>query len=164
MDSKEGFDIVKMAITVLLLVLLIGAALSVFYMLTDKTNDYVKSMSKANNSVNMDKFREMGDMCKNEEYVLVTVVASAIQEFKDDDLLYIRVVGAGNDIVYTYDGVNLSSLFQGTTTTTTTVKSSVPTSMCAKQLLQYTDKRCKVEVDDLTEQGFDMSGITITIQ
>ena len=80
MNAKEGTDLVKMSITVLMLILLIGAVLGLWYMLSDKTNDYVRHMNEASASVNMDKFRELEDMSKtNADGVLTSVVSAALQ-------------------------------------------------------------------------------------
>lgn len=149
MNSKEGTDLVKASIVVLLIVLVLGATLALFYLMSDKTNDYVRSMNKATTSVNMDKFRELQDMSQQRsDGVLTSVVAASMQEFKDDDLLYIQVICPdGKVIVYTYDSVDVSAGLSGSYETVT---STTPTVDCTKKLLQYTDKRCLVTVVENT--------------
>lgn len=145
MNSKEGTDLVKASIIILLIVLVLGATLALFYLMSDKTNDYVRSMNKATTSVNMDKFRELQDMSQQRsDGVLTSVVAASLQEFKDDDLLYIQVICPDKSvIVYTYDSVDVSAGLSGSYET---VVSVTPTVDCTKKLLQYTDKRCFVTV------------------
>ena len=133
MNAKEGTDLVKMSITALMLVLLIGAVLGLWYMLSDKTNDYVRHMNEASASVNMDKFRELEDMSKtNADGVLTSVVSAALQEFRDDDLLYIYTIVPNHDkpIIYTYETTDVSNSFN--VANCTLDRSTTPTVHCSK--------------------------------
>ena len=164
MNAKEGTDLVKMSITALMLVLLIGAVLGLWYMLSDKTNDYVRHMNEASASVNMDKFRELEDMSKtNADGVLTSVVSAALQEFRDDDLLYIYTIVPNHDkpIIYTYETTDVSNSFN--VANCTLDRSTPPTVHCAKLLLQYTDQRCTVEVQDVVANDLNFVGLIIKV-
>ena len=164
MNTQEGTDLVKMSITALMLVMLIGAVLGLWYMLSDKTNDYVRHMNEASASVNMDKFRELEDMAKtNADGVLTSVVSAALQEFRDDDLLYIYTVVPNHSkpIIYTYETTDVSNSFN--VSNCTLYRSTTPTVHCAKLLLQYTDKRCTVEVQDITDNAMNFVGLIIKV-
>lgn len=182
MKSQEGIDMVKMSIICLLLVLVIGAAIGLFYMLSDKTNDFTRSMNNASHSVNMDKMFELADMSSDvdKNYPTAATVAMTVQEFDGDDLLYLLVkypttksdtgeVDNSNYKLFCYSGCAGANF--GDKTVSASDCYTDPTVMCAKELLKSTDKYCLVtikqykadytETTDRTEADFTALEFTV---
>ena len=61
MRNNEPIDLAKAAIGIMLLCLLIGATVSFFYMIYDKTDERIDSMQKAATSSNMERLYELQD-------------------------------------------------------------------------------------------------------
>lgn len=153
MKSQEGIDMVKMSIICLLLVLVIGAAIGLFYMLSDKTNDFARSMNNASQSVNMDKMYDLADMSSgtDKHYPTAATVAMSVQEFDGDDLLYLLVTDATDanaKKLFCYSGCAGANF--GTNTVSDSDCYTEPTVMCAKELLKYTDRKCEVKIKQYT--------------
>ena len=173
MNVREGIDITKMAISAMLLVLVIGAALSLWYMLEDHHSGLQTDLDRASNSASMEKLYELRDMSetakndnKPDKYPLVSNVANAISEFNENSLLFIYIedeedsilndAGTVTGATYTYKGVTLNTM--------PNVHMSVtPTTQAVKLLLRYSKYRCKFEIVDYTYKNLTYTGIKIRI-
>lgn len=173
MNVREGIDITKMAISVMLLVLVIGAGLSMWYMMEDHQSDLQSKMNKASSSAAMEKLYELRDISdsakadnKPEHYPLVSNVANAINEFNEDSLLFVYVqdeqqtivsdTGTDEGVTYTYKGVVLAGR--------PNVKQSVtPTTDVLKLLLRYSKYRCRFEIIDYKYDELTYTGLQIFI-
>ena len=173
MNVREGIDITKMAISVMLLVLVIGAGLSMWYMMEDHQSKLQRKMNKASSSAAMEKLYELRDISdsakadnKPEHYPLVSNVANAINEFNEDSLLFVYVkdeqqtivpdTGADVGVTYTYEDVVLNNM--------PNVKQSVtPTTDVLKLLLRYSKYRCKFEIVDYTYDKLTYTGLKVFI-
>ena len=71
MRNNEPIDLAKAAIGIMLLCLLIGATVSFFYMIYDKTDERIDSMQKAATSSNMERLYELQDS-RHRRYVWVS--------------------------------------------------------------------------------------------
>lgn len=166
MNNQEGIDMVKMSIIILLLVLVIGAVLSLFYLMSNSHYKTVKSMEDAAKSSSMERLYELHDLSfgSKDTHPLVTNVASVLSEFDETDLLYVLVSYKDTDdsskvYIYTYEGVALTAV----PAEATTVKSNSPTSMAYKKLLQFSDRRCSVSLNETTYVSSKMFSVNINI-
>ena len=160
MNNQEGIDMVKMSIIILLLVLVIGAVLSLFYLLSNSHYKTVKSMENATKSSSMERLYELHDLSfgSKDTHPLVTNVASVLSEFDETDLLYVLVSYKDTDdssevYIYTYEGVALTAVPEGATT----IQSNSPTSMAYKKLLQFSDRRCSVSLNETSSKMFSVN-------
>lgn len=166
MNNQEGIDMVKMSIIILLLVLVIGAVLSLFYLMSNSHYKTVKSVENAAKSSSMERLYELHDLSfgSKDTHPLVTNVASVLSEFDETDLLYILVsykdtADVNKCYIYTYEGVSLTSVPHGAVVST----SNSPTSMAYKKLLQFSDRRCSVTLDEATYVSSKLFSVNINI-
>lgn len=187
MNTKEPFDLAKMAITLLLVCLVVGATTGFFYMLYDNTDKRIDDMEKATESASMDRIYDLVQQYESNKgdfdaYPLVTNVVSALTEFQESDLLYVAVdisqgqvhhVGADDVYAFTYTGTNLTTVVPNAALTFTTVQSDIPVTDASKLLLPYSNCRCEIYlyrydtstgqvVDGLTNTG-GMTGIYVVV-
>ena len=160
MNNQEGIDMVKMSIIILLLVLVIGAVLSLFYLMSNSHYKTVKSIENATKSSSMERLYELNDLSfgSKDTHPLVTNVASVLSEFDETDLLYILINYKDSDdsykiYIYTYEGVDLTAV----PNYATTVQSNSPTSMAYKKLLQFSDRRCSVSLNETSSKMFSVN-------
>ena len=172
MNSREPVDLAKMAVSLLLLCLVIGATTGLFYYMFDTTDAKIDDMEKATVSASMERLKELEHQYLNnttnvDQYPLVTNVVSALTEFESGDLLYVSVKltpsltgGAEVTKTFTYTGVTLPSSL-------TVIASSTPIIDMSRELLPYSDCRCELyltQVDPstgaVTTSG-GMTGVTV---
>lgn len=183
MDGREGFDLAKMAIAVLILIILVSVVVGLFHMLYTPSVSFQEDVGvKANNAV-MDKLYGIQDISNaadadaavlsTEEIIaahpLVTLASSAISELGQNDLLFVFVCENKNTVtsngwMFTYDSV----VFNNTSVlpcipTHTVDDSSVPTDMAVKHLLQYSKSRCHLSVVDVDYGGQDYYGVIVEV-
>ena len=178
MNINEGKDLVKMAITVLLISLVISAAMSLWYLLFSKEQKLQSDLEKAANSASMERLYELQDISYAAKdgtgtYPLVTNVVSALSEFNEQDLLfiYIDVTKDGytftNGSIFTYEGVNLTTVntggFQVPQSELETVESSIPVTVACRKLLVYSHRRCFVEMFETPYGGNNLIGLRISV-
>lgn len=170
MDRHEHLDVMKMAITILMTSLVIGAAVTFFYFNIRVENQFDKAMVNATNSSRMNRLKDLQDLSFGDDvsnYPLVTQVMSALDNFSAEELLYIRILSAGGtdgpvmppdkpQIIIHYKGYVPSDL-DGVTGLT---PSETPVALAQEHLMHYAQCRCKLEIGT-TEQLW--SFITITL-
>lgn len=158
MNSREPFDLAKMAIITLLVILALGATVAFFYTLYDATDNRIDSMQKATLSASMDRLYDLRDLTetnigKMDKYPLVTNIVSALSDFNNEDLLYISVTTPQTEdnktTVYTYSGTTLTGI-----ATTDIVYSSVPVTDACKTLLRYSDCTAAVYIGEAEVNGY----------
>jgi hypothetical protein len=152
-----------MAIGVSLTVLLLGAVLGVWYLMSSHESKLQASMETASLSAATERLYEFQDMSQTadvtgvyEDHPLVTNVCNALSEYNEDSLLFIYVtVKDGNSYTdthyYTYNGVSLNSTslssFPGHSSATQLYSGTeIPVTYAVKQLLTYSQYRCHVEL------------------
>ena len=168
MNAREGVDMVKMAIACLLLTLLIGATLGVWYYMSSSAYQAQSQMEKSVDTAKADNLFDLTQYTRDEGLVAVPTVVSAITEFDDGDLLFIRVVALdkdGNpyiDEIYVPQGLNDSGSF------TASGQSSVGiiyddvvryVNAACKRLLQFSDSYCQIVAEEIESPNH---GISIT--
>lgn len=172
MNNQEGIDLVKMAVQVLLITLLIGAVLSLFYLLYIKSDAHLSNMENATNSASMERVYELSDASLAAQDALTGVydldalplctnMVSCLYEFDSDDLLFIEVISGGSPTIYTYTDVTQASL--NVPAGITFVSCEVPTMSAAKQLLKSSNKRCTVEVITTNYGNMTLSALVIGV-
>lgn len=143
MNTREPFDLAKMAITALLMCLVLGATMGLVYYMYDKTEERIDSMEKAATSASMEKLYELeqqflNNMTNPDMQPLVTNVVAALTEFQNDDLLYVTVTTPdSNTTTYTYTGITLT--VAGNIET-----SAIPVTDASRALLPYSHCRCQL--------------------
>ena len=77
--------------------------------------------------------------------------------------MYIYTIVPNHDkpIIYTYETTDVSNSFN--VANCTLDRSTTPTVHCSKLLLQYTDKRCTVEVQDVVANDLNFVGLIIKV-
>lgn len=170
MNAREGVDMVKMAIAVLILVLLIGAVLTVWYLMQDTTVESVAKMEKAANSSTAERMYELSDYTNsNNETVAVPTVVNALSEFTEGDLVFIMNVvhkddGSISKDLYTYkdlqQNVDIQNVEAGVTWHN---DSNLPINTACKQLLLHSKQECKVTVNDIETSNGTMIGVIIEV-
>lgn len=183
MDGKEGFDLVKMGIAVLILVLFISAVFVLFNMLYTPTASIEQSTEESANAAVMDKLYAIQDMSNaadadasvlsTEEIIkahpLVTQASSAISELGSNDLLFVFVCENKNTMtskgwMFTYENVTFNNTSVLPCPPTETVNDTlVPTDMAVKHLLQYSANRCHLSVVDVDYNGQDYYGVIVEV-
>jgi hypothetical protein len=176
MNINEGKDLVKMAITVLLISLVISAAMSLWYLLFSKEQKLQSDLEKAANSASMERLYELQDISYSAKdgtgkYPLVTNVVSALSEFNEQDLLfiYIDVTKNGSTFdkgsIYTYTDVNLTTANTGgfQDPDFETIESDIPVTVACRKLLVYSHRRCFVEMFETPYGGNNLIGLRISI-
>lgn len=173
MNVREGIDIAKMAIACMLLVLVIGAGMSVWYIMSGHSSKLQGNLDKATNSASMERLWELQDDAKSakadnrpERYPLVTNVANAIAEFNEDSLLYIYVYDANETITNT-TGSESGATFTYKDVTLTDMpnkhQSTTPTTDAVKLLLRYSAYRCDFEITEYKYGGLTYTGLKIRV-
>lgn len=148
MRSQEGVDMLKWAIAILLLCLLLGTTIAFFYMLYDNTDRRIDSMEKAATSSNMDRLYDLQDTTFSNtgdigSYPLCSNIVSALQEFSEEDLLYIQTISPEGDVwVFTYGDTNIQEPGNGCTVQ----KSQIPVTEACRYLLAYSDCRAELSL------------------
>lgn len=176
MNIDEGKDLVKMAVAVLLFSLVIGAGLSVWYMLFSKEQELQSDLQQATNSATMERLYELQDIsytAKSGEgnYPLVTNVVSTLSEFNEQDLLfiYVDVTQNGSNFydgsIFTYEGVTLADLDTGglQAAPADVITSSNPLTLACKKLLAYSSRRCFLELFETEYGDMTYTGIRISV-
>lgn len=184
MHSEEGVTIAKMAVTVLIVVLLIGAILSLWWVFMNSENKMVNDLEGTVTSGTRSRLYDLMDQSLTADsladqvsgHPLVTTVANCLAEFDNLDLLYVyctehklSATGAGTYsgcYLYTYPGANItnfSGLPHGTTPITQFNNSDVPVTQAVKNLLKYSQYRCHVTVADVPYGNSTLTGIVVEI-
>ena len=167
MDAREGLDLVKMSVAVMLLTLVIGATVSFWYIMADHSSNLQQNLDNATRSAAMERLYELQDSSDSAEaennrdgYPLVTNVANTVSEFNEESLLYIRIRDEANSIVngatYTYADVTLTNL-------SNVQKSYTPTSDAVRLLLRYSKYRCKFRITNYNYENNNFNGLEIII-
>lgn len=183
MNSNEGMTLVKMSVTALLTVLIIGAVMSLWYVLSNSENKMSNDLERSVTSGTTSRLYDLSDQSLTadaddlgiEGHPLVSTVAHAISEFNNTDLLYIYVTahtktGSGdlynNCYLYTYPGINISdtsALPHGHSTITQINDSQVPVTQAVKNMLQYTQHRCHLTVSEVPYKDNTYIGIIVEV-
>lgn len=169
MNSREPFDLAKIAIGLLLVVLVIGATIAHFYGLFDTTDRRIDSMQKATASAAMDRLYDLKDLSDTNAYQLdklplVTNIVSALSDFSNEDLLYIIVklpqeMGDVKEL-FVYEGVTITNPGSGVTIH----ESDIPMTEACRLLLQYSNCTARLNVEQVTIEGYkDLSYVTVEI-
>lgn len=161
MRNNEPIDLAKTAIGIMLLCLLIGATVSFFYMIYDKTDERIDSMQKAATSSNMERLYELQDKTLADTgdmsgYPLGPLVANVLTEFSEESLLYIQVTTPQGipgqpptTTVYTYtDITNITGVDSNSID-----NSDLPVTAAVKKILAHSDCRAAVYLHDDTDYG-----------
>ena len=173
MNSREGMDMVKMSISVLLLTLLIGAIMGMFYFASDSGYREQKHLEDAAESGKADNLFDLTQYTRDVSLVPVPTAVSAITEFEDEDVLFVRVCvldSTGNveldefyaprDSSYTFDVVS------GEDAGSTHIKFNDNhirfVNTACRRLLQYSDDECQVIADKLS--ATDNTGVEVNAE
>ena len=181
MNAKEGVDLAKMAIAVMLTILALSAVFMLWYFLYDEESALQDSLNAATLSAATERLYEMQDATfvaddskEYEDYPLVSNVCSTLSEYNEDGLLFIyctaRDVSTGkysDSHWYTYDGVVLKSLpssFPGVATATQLYPNTqIPVTYAVKSLLPYSQYRCRLQLVDYDYEGLTYTGVIIEV-
>lgn len=183
MEGKEGFDLVKIAIGVLILVLVISAVYGLFNMLyTPSAKLEIDMETKATGAV-MDKLYTIQDASNaadadasvmsteeiKEAHPLVTQASNVISELSASDILFIYVCEnkdtvTSNGWMFTYRGVTFSNTSVLPCPPSNTINDTdVPADMSVKHLLQYSALRCHLSVVNVDYNGQDFYGVIVEV-
>ena len=175
MNGKEGVDMAKMSVGCLLLTLLIGTTMGLWYFSQNSANKTIYQMEEATNSARSDRLWKLDEHCKVEGSITVPTAVSALTEFADGDLLYIRVVDtdSGFDTLYVPQGISSTVTFASTNGSTPNIEDTEMryVNNACRKLLQYSDSNCILTVcyadsdAQLTNNSADgkMLGVTVEI-
>lgn len=179
-----------MAVTALLVVLVISALMTTWYLMSDHSSKVARNLEVAANSAAAEKLYQLAEQSTNadvgtqfksaeatiNDHPLVTTVVNTLSEFNEDSLLYIYVVDAKSTTnfrdanLYTYQGYtiqNESSLNGGSGITGfgshKTTYSITPTTDAVKQLLTYSQNRCHLTIVDVKNSGNNFIGVVVEV-
>ena len=164
MFGSEAIDLSKMAASVLLTCLLVGAVLLLFYRLYTPTSKRIDDMQAAANSSKTERLYELRDRSDDpsKKNPLVSNVISSLQEFDETDLLYVSVYypGVANPTVFTYTDIDETMIggsgFKLENCTT-------PTTDAAQSIARYSERRCAVRLNNIDYGGGDGNFLAVTI-
>lgn len=174
MNNQEGFDLAKMAVSVLMLSLLIGAVMSVWYFMFGTEQKLQASMDKATRSAAVERLYELEDVSNaakegSGQYPLVTNVVNILSEFNEQDLLfiYVDVTENGNDFyngaLYTYEGVVLGGIDTTGLPDPNKISCTQPVTEACKKLLLYSRYRCYVDMFETKYDNMVYTGIRVSV-
>lgn len=183
-DNNEGIYLAKMAITALLVALLVGAIVSLFYMLLTFGNAKYGSTKKAVETVNTEKLRTLQDQSvtadsatdSTKAHPLVSSVVSTLLEFDEKDIVYIYVTCRrqnGNTFsynssrVFTYNNVNFTSGvlsgLPGYTPSTTEFRGDTILSAATRYINQWAAERCHVSIGEVPYGASTLTGVCVEV-
>ena len=167
MNAEEGMTLTKMAVTVLLIIFVIGAVLSLFYWLYLIFSNYHADISDSVNATAYERVYELIDMTRQGDYPLTTNVANMLDSFNSTDLIYVQVYIDYPDptknkvYVYTYKGVTVTAIG---VPPENIYYSDVPTSFAMKELLRHSDRRCTVDLEDVPSGSITYQAIVVRVK
>lgn len=164
MNSREHIDLTKMAITAMMVTLVLGALLALFFFLYTFMS---KKSTDAQQIITTTSTEKLSDLCNatnSGDMPWVTSVINSLTEVEDPNLLYIQVVdnNTGAETFFTYEdvslqGVNLANVKQY----------QMPIDACCQYLLGFSNKRCGVQYlqdnNNLAAGGLPFDCLQITI-
>lgn len=165
MNANEGISMVKMSVAVLMLVLLIGAIMGMFYYMSDSGYKAQKHMENAASSGKADNLFDLTQYTRDTGLIPVPTAVSAITEFEDQDLLYVRVCvldkdgKAASDEVYIPQDTDYTFTTDSNKTVVTYNKYIRFVNTACRRLLQYSDNKCQVIAEKVSSS--DLSGVTV---
>lgn len=166
MQSREHVDLVKMAITAMMVTLVLSALLSLFYFLYTQVSKASYSVTQTVTSTTTEKLSDLCNTTNSGDYPWVTSVANAISEVDDANLLYVQVINKNTtpetQMYFTYNDVTISGV------PTSQIKAyTSPLDEASKYLLGYSNKRCGVQYltgnDGTIQNGMTFDCMQITI-
>lgn len=185
MHIEEATTLTKIAIICTLVTMLIGACLSVWYLMWDNTTEIERKLERASSSASAEKLYQLQDQSmaadesdssdKIKEHPLVTTAANTLSEFDEDSLLYIYVVNTPSSQpntpkganLYTYENYTISDHGTGRRPAGWESKqvynSNNPVTDAVKYLLTYSQYRCHLHIQEVTNSGNSYIGIIIEV-
>ena len=159
MNVREGVDMTKAAIGCLLLTLLIGAVMGMWYYMYHTENSFEKKMDDAATSSAADKLWDLHYHCQYDKEISVPTAVSAISEFDDGELFYVRIVALNIGDSIRLDECYLPQNFLSDNTVSVTCDSDTKLldgefrylNAACKRLLQYSSYSCKVIVSNVND-------------
>lgn len=91
MEGRESIDLAKMGVTATLIILVISAVVSLFYLIYGRLTDYSRGVSSAVSVSGSSKLYDMDMVSNTENLQLVTSVMNALQEGESEALIYVAV-------------------------------------------------------------------------
>lgn len=180
MNSQEGMDLAKMAVTALLVVFVIGAVMTLFYILMHSSNVWTKDLGDTVEAGTTARLYDLHDKSLSADtndlgvdgHPLVSTACNILSEYNETDLLYIYVTQHNQNnsyeacYLYTYPGITItdtSSLPHGSASIKQFNNSQVPITQAVKQLLKYTGERCHLTVAEVTKDKNTYIGIIVEV-
>lgn len=181
MNAREGMDLVKMAITAMLVTLVIGAGFFAWNKMATPMGSLEKSLESATLSAATERLYEMQDMSttarstqKYEDFPLVSNVCNILSEYNEDSLLFVYCTAhdASNNYVqpnyFTYENVVINNFpgFPGTNGNIPTnpyPNTQQPVTYAVKYLLPYSQYRCDVKMVDYSYKGNNYVGVIVDV-
>ena len=185
MKQEEGISLAKMAIVCLLVILVIGAVMMLFYSMSRFTD---KSLQKSRDAVATSVTDRLYDLQNQsvtadndtskgpEDHPLVTNVVNALYEYNDTDMLYVYTTVRKSDgtykdsYLYTYKNdavgdvvITDTSVLPGNANMQQINSTYAPIRTASKQLLKYSEYRCHFTITPVNYQGVEYLGTIIEI-
>ncbi len=164
METREHVDLVKMAITAMMVTMVLGAMFSLFYFVYTAASKKSSEMQDTITSSSTEKLSDLCNATNSGDMPWVTSVINALSEVEDTNLLYVQVIdnSSGDQLYFTYPDVTLTGV-----SASLVRQVELPLDEASKYLLGYTNCRCGVQyltdnaVTDSSTLKFDCLQITV---
>lgn len=186
MNGREGIDMAKMAVSVLLCSLLVGTVVTFFYVFVTIGNKSYGDTKQKVETVNMEKLYTMQDQSltadnltigSTKAHPLVSAAASTLLEYDEKDLIYIyvtcRYVKPDGTFAYrgshlfTYTGVAFTpgvlNVLPGYSAGIQYSYKDTILNETAKYLNQWAKERCHLSVGQVPVGSDTLTGICIEV-
>lgn len=164
MQPREHVDLAKMAITAMMVTLVLGALLALFFFLYTFLSHKTTDVQQVITHTSTEKLSDLCNATNSGDMPWVTSVINALTEVDDSNLLYVQVVdnNSGAEIFFTYDDITIQGVDQSK------VKQfQLPMDACCQYLLGFSNKRCGIQYlednNNLAAGGLPFDCIQITI-
>lgn len=164
MQPREHVDLAKMAITAMMVTLVLGALLALFFFLYTFLSHKTTDVQQVITQTSTEKLSDLCNATNSGDMPWVTSVINALTEVDDSNLLYVQVVdnNSGDEIFFTYDDITIQGVDQSK------VKQfQLPMDACCQYLLGFSNKRCGIQYlednNNLAAGGLPFDCIQITI-
>lgn len=158
MNTDEGKKLANIVFQVILLLTVVAAVITIFTLISIYSNKELTRSEDTLNSVSMEKVIGLE---MQQDPVLCTMVANALQDFDDADLGYVHVIDntvhPAERYLYTYSDYGLT----GATSGAYIDSSNYPIDNAVAKLLQYSNRRCSIEL--IQDSGSGLYGVQVVI-